>query len=156
MSSCDDAQMYITPKDQSSTVLLDIQSELGRSGYIDIDYKDKNEPFTNKDVMNNITNVTITNGDDSIHTMDSLAIYPITIICRNSRSCLGVDIRIGSLDYLKLYCLSDESCEFLTLDFVSLDNDNRGELDVICRGQSACDGSKINAITTQRIGMYYL
>ena len=151
-TACYNAQIQIQPKNQSSTVLIDIQSRFGSKINIDINY-DKNEPFSNKYIIQNKTNLITTKEDNSIDIIPSLPIHPITILCRNANSCQRGEIRIGSLDYLKLYCLSDTSCDKLSLDFISHNNDNRGELDVICTGQSSCLNSEINALTTQKFGM---
>ena len=151
-TACYKAQIHIQPKNQSSTVLIDIQTRFSSIINIDINY-DKNEPFMNKYVIQNKTNLITTKENNSIDIIPSLPIHPITILCRNANSCQRGEIRIGSLDYLKLYCLSDTSCARLSLDFISYDNDNRGELDVICNGQSSCISSEINAITTRKLGM---
>ena len=154
-TSCMDATFYIEPKDDNSRIFIDIGSRAETSfNHIHINYNN-DQPFTNDYIIENKTDLAIINKNipftPTIY--PPLPIYPITIICRTGNACRGSDITVSSLNYFKLYCLSDNSCKQTSIDFISFDNDNRGELEIICDGSGSCLKSQINAITTSQFGM---
>eukprot|EP01083_Nonionella_stella_P091432 255638_1 len=138
--SCRYSEIYIEPKNATSTVFIDIHSHIGQIDHIQINYKG-NASFPNDHQISTLADA------------PSISIHPITILCRHQNSCSDTAITISSLNYFKLHCLSNQSCYNLQMDFISYNEDNRGELDIVCNGEQSCYNTHINAITAHTFEM---